>query len=362
MRKKIDILYLYLFLLLFMFDFLKIGFIRYILALLFLIIFINNKIVIEKKKLVLLLPSLLMMFSILNCIFNSRFDFYSIKDLLFYLAPISITIILSSVKNDRFIKNDFFIEKSFNIMNLFSFIKILELLFITKEFSLYESADAFVYTLFFAYYLNSKKYYRMSISFLLILFYQKRIAIIAVVLNIVLYLIFYIYDCLNKRVKVLLVIVIFLIVSIIYIYYIKTGMLTEILIKNNIIDMGRTNAWSRLSNQYDISFFYVGKGIGYCTRQVSSFGYDKMGLLHNDILKIYIELGFVGYLLYFVSIFYPLRYTVDTVKKRVLLANILTLVFIYFTDNISIYFLCLIIYYFISLSCINVRKEGIKHV
>lgn len=131
-----------------------------------------------------------------------------------------------------------------------------------------------------------------------------------------------------------------------YTFCIATGWLRELAVAYNINFMGRLDFYDFFRNYYDLSPLFTGQGYGFVEKLLEVTNstvsgdvtrlYGVMGL-HSDILRMYIELGFLGSLLYF---FYYLKILPDRIQK------------IGGYDSVRIYFL-LTIYAFITYTTDN---------
>lgn len=88
-----------------------------------------------------------------------------------------------------------------------------------------------------------------------------------------------------------------------YVYLIQSGLFNEIVHALEIDTMGRDKLYAAFQEVYDFSPAFRGYGIGYVTRYISImteagvgvFGTHNFGGMHNDIVTMYIELGFWGF-------------------------------------------------------------------
>lgn len=91
-----------------------------------------------------------------------------------------------------------------------------------------------------------------------------------------------------------------------YIWSISSGEFAALAARLGIDTGGRLRLWEALRGEYTLSPLFRGRGIGYVTRLISIltqggvgvFGTHSFGGLHNDILTLYIELGFCGFALW----------------------------------------------------------------
>jgi hypothetical protein len=138
---------------------------------------------------------------------------------------------------------------------------------------------------------------------------------------------------------------------VIFAFITSTGVLFDFLSSLGFNALGRKLMVSQFANMYSFSPIYFGKGLGftslYLERIKMSMRYRNMkvfaSILHNDILRMYIELGFVGFFLWFSYYFItvPRKLFVlygDFVRKVYCIISIYA-VFVYMTDNAMDYFI-----------------------
>lgn len=88
-----------------------------------------------------------------------------------------------------------------------------------------------------------------------------------------------------------------------YVWAISTGAFGALMSALSADMGGRLELWAAFAGSYTFGPLFRGWGIGYTTRTVTIltqegvgiFGLHSYGGLHNDILTLYIELGFVGF-------------------------------------------------------------------
>ncbi len=196
---------------------------------------------------------------------------------------------------------------------------------------------------YFVYFKNKDRgiLVRLMIAVIISLLAYKRIAVGAAIVIWILFLLKYIY---NKTVVVVCGIVA-LLLCLTYIWLIKSGVFYEIAILYDINLMFRDILWPAFDKYYDIDISFIGQGYGFVGKYLALhnrlvFG-NNIGGLHNDILKIYIELGFVGFLLYFS--YFLLYIPLCLYKKRGVMVSFVFwicqvyLMILYLTDNSMIY-------------------------
>jgi hypothetical protein len=136
----------------------------------------------------------------------------------------------------------------------------------------------------------------------------------------------------------------------VYLYLTRSGILVEFLESHGVDMMGRDVLWSLPNEYYELSPFWKGLGFEAVTDLVNKW-YQE-GLinrpypLHNDILKIFIELGAPGFTLWegIHYILYPAywmrRHDTETGMLYMALLSYMTVT--YLTDNTAFYFWCCI--------------------
>lgn len=137
-----------------------------------------------------------------------------------------------------------------------------------------------------------------------------------------------------------------------YLYFVSTGDAATVMDKLGINSMGRSYIWALVRKYYEFTPAYIGRGFEAVDAIVTYF--YKAGLidvaypLHNDVLKVYVELGFVG--MTFWSVFLYVWLPIYWVKKYgqkmglVYMAMMIPMTITYLTDNTAFYFwvtLCL---------------------
>ena len=131
-----------------------------------------------------------------------------------------------------------------------------------------------------------------------------------------------------------------------YLYLTRSGILVAFLESLGIDTMGRDVLWSLPNDYYELSPFWKGLGFEGVTDLVNTW--YREGLinraypLHNDILKIFIELGALGFTLWagINYILYPAYWMTrhDTETGMLYMAILLYMTATYLTDNTAFYF------------------------
>lgn len=173
---------------------------------------------------------------------------------------------------------------------------------------------------------------------------MKRIAIPAVILFVVIGAV-----CKSwKHIKplVMTIGIGFVIIFPFYIYIVRSGILTAILHFFDIDMMGRDSLWMMANDYYDFSLTYIGHGFEYVDELSNMWfrtGVLKRALLfHNDILKVFVELGAPGFILWsgLQYILYPIFWIHFSDDQTALLyiCELGYMTITYLTDNTSFYF------------------------
>ena len=133
-----------------------------------------------------------------------------------------------------------------------------------------------------------------------------------------------------------------------YLYLTRSGLLVEFLESHGVDMMGRDVLWSLPNQYYELSPFWKGLGFESVTELVNQW--YQAGLinraypLHNDILKIFIELGAIGFTLWAVInyVMFPAYWMKrhDTQTGMLYMAILLYMTATYLTDNTAFYFWC----------------------
>ena len=131
-----------------------------------------------------------------------------------------------------------------------------------------------------------------------------------------------------------------------YLYLTRSGILVAFLESLGIDMMGRDVLWSLPNDYYELSPFWKGLGFESVTDLVNQW--YREGLinraypLHNDILKIFIELGALGFTLWagIHYILYPAYWMDrhDTETGMLYMAALAYMTVTYLTDNTAFYF------------------------
>ena len=200
----------------------------------------------------------------------------------------------------------------------------------------------------------------------------KRIGICALVLSYVYYLFFSRSKRSNKSIFIRITAIVGTILCLVYVSLIVSGIFVEFLKSLGISMMGRNIIYDYFRRFTEFSPAFFGKGVGFVGRQfdyttrTDLYNMVSIKALHNDFFKMYIEIGFIGFVLwvYWWLLKMPkmLQKKYGVEKAFVSLLLILYAFVLYTTDNAESYTMfqmqlaALITY--IS-SCWNIGKKKI---
>ena len=191
---------------------------------------------------------------------------------------------------------------------------------------------------------NSEYWIRIVLSIIVLLLCGKRSAYMGLLVGIALIIIYKIVK--NKRFLLSYLIIGFSLVgSFMYVYLIKSGTLQNIFDSLGINSMGRLAVYDWFSNQYKLSILYFGKGFQYIHRYMTmglgSELVNKFGYLHNSILQIYIEMGFIGFWIWFGTwlVLNPkmIKRNIGKSTARFYICMIVSMIVICTVDNVMTY-------------------------
>ncbi len=133
-----------------------------------------------------------------------------------------------------------------------------------------------------------------------------------------------------------------------FLYLVRSGVVTSVMEKFGVDMMGRDYIWKMTEQFYELSPAYLGRGFEAVSTIVQNW-YDS-GLLekaypfHNDILKVFVELGFPGFCLWtgINYIVYPIFFNryFDEMTGLLYMSTLFYMSFTYMTDNTAFYFWC----------------------
>lgn len=157
---------------------------------------------------------------------------------------------------------------------------------------------------------------------------------------------------------------ILIVAGISYVIFVKSGLYNEFAEWMKIDTKGRMELNDFIDQYYSISPIFWGYGLGYIVRLLQTGAFraaSDIEALHNDILRLYIEVGFWGFLTW---IFAFWGYRISYFSRRsaqtciVVFSAFLYCFITYLTDNTSFYFYTNIAVFTVSLACACRDIEG----
>lgn len=154
-----------------------------------------------------------------------------------------------------------------------------------------------------------------------------------------------------------------------YIVSIRNGWFDEAVEALEIDTRGRRELYAAFREEYVISPLFRGYGIGYTTRTIRTlteqgvgiFATHDFGALHNDLLTMYLELGFWGSMLWFYDCWCGrILYVWERFGKRTALLLLCETVYVfvtYATDNTAFYCYVNAVFVLLPLAAVLGEKE-----
>lgn len=178
----------------------------------------------------------------------------------------------------------------------------------------------------------------------------KRIEILALVMVLIYY---YFFECFSgERKKRIFLCISCLGIAYLFIASIYTGVLQNIAQVYDINFNYRLDTWTYWTMHSNFSPAYLGKGINFVDKEtyllhlangLVNEGYVVLSGMHSDLLKKYVELGFIGfaswlwYILYYKAVKLGKMY--GRIISNIYIVIVVYLFILYFTDNVYNYFI-----------------------
>ena len=206
-----------------------------------------------------------------------------------------------------------------------------------------------VFFLYFLFFCPGEKYRYVYAGIALFLFFAglKRIAFLSLALGVVFALGCKMLAAKNQR-RVLLFTAVFIVAfCYFYIYIIQKGIFTQFLMEHEIELNGREKIYDFISRYYEVSPSYRGKGYEFCVQLLKSMKDTKdqvvdITAVHNDILKMYVELGFWGFFAWIgIYYIYQTHWYISRCGEKVAVCFMtitLYMLITYLTDNTMFYY------------------------
>ncbi|MCU7932385.1 MAG: hypothetical protein KZQ90_16410 [Candidatus Thiodiazotropha sp. (ex Codakia rugifera)] len=211
--------------------------------------------------------------------------------------------------------------------------------------SIFESTLAFPFAMLCSYYILQSRWLLSFVHFIMVAITLKRIALIAILITLLSRLV-------PRKVRNIIfspyiITSLSIILTSITIYFAYGGLddqVSEIFNRSaNELSQGRQLLWNRALTGVDYEFMdylFYGSGVGNVATVLEDHYGGSRILLHNDILVILIEYGFI-ILIFFLFLLLNQK----TFEQKVMALALLTLLF---TDNVIIYQHVMITYFFIQ--------------
>lgn len=232
----------------------------------------------------------------------------------------------------------------------------LTIVYMVTRFARVESTFAFVFGIFTIYYAYQKRWKMFAFSTVFMYLADKRIVLLAVVASLFVISILWLFRHDKKLAFLSWGVVIggiFL-----YIYLITSGTLEAFCWGANINTNGRVEMFGRMANEFSTGLF--GNGLGVVEHILACWDIDVFANLHNDLLKFYIELGILGFLMYLFSYFvlyHLVAKNFGNSKMCFVLGISIYTIFLYATDNVSIYVMYLLPMYSVLFSVLLSEEQ-----
>lgn len=137
---------------------------------------------------------------------------------------------------------------------------------------------------------------------------DKRVVWVALGITLFIYYLFHKFN--SKQMLMLKVILmVYTVMTFVYLWLIKSGTMQLIFMNIGIADNSRIKFWNFFSDSYNLSPFYLGRGVQYTdnrmtfTSTMSALGITNRVGIHNDILRSYIGWGFIPFIVYYFNFF-----------------------------------------------------------
>lgn len=208
-----------------------------------------------------------------------------------------------------------------------------------------------LYIICFLFFTNNKKNtFVMILSIVCFLLGFKRIGIAALAI-VIIYLIFTVHLAVRTKKKIIKITgLLAVIVSVIFVAFSVSDELTDLLTSYGISMSGRNIIYDYFRKFCSFSPLFFGRGVGFVTKQfdyitvTDLYNMSSIKALHNDLMKMFIEIGFWGFILWswYWLIVVPKRFlSYNIINSRAVLvcfALILYSFITYTTDNTQGYF------------------------
>lgn len=212
---------------------------------------------------------------------------------------------------------------------------------------------------------NNINYGNLFLAVIVFLLGGKKICFLAMA-AIVLYMMFAKLIPERKRIHIQTIIsFLFIIVAFVYVYIIEKGIFSDFVWEHGINTMGRVNMWNYVSKFFDFKISYLGRGYSFCNLILErDRPYTYLGhvyALHNDVLKVFVDLGFVIFTFWLI---YNLLYLTKKFNKKfgfkvsnLYWATTIYLFMLYLTDNAINYYITQTMYVLVLAQSAIMNKQ-----
>ena len=308
-----------------------------------------------------LLYTLMVFFSFIVLTFNYDYYFRFFAESLFLLNPILLVYLF--FKLNYFSKLDIILKYYFwafitsyviafgpEIIDILIHPTILIQAIISSTIAT-ESILAFIFGLFTLYFILRKDKFYSIISLVFTIISFKRIALLALLFSLLINFILNRSKNIKKKIKYLKYTGIasnFLLVLFIYLF--STGFFDLIISKwigesANQFSLGRKLVYESVISNLKPNLFF-GAGLAKTSLFLENSITTKINLLHSDLLKIFLEFGWVVFTIWII-----VQFNLNT-KYKDLLILFIYLNIVFLTDNVLIYFNVAFIFYLMQCSTI----------
>ena len=206
-----------------------------------------------------------------------------------------------------------------------------------------------VFVLYFLFFTPGEKHRYLYAGIALFLFFAglKRIAFLSLFLGFA-YAVFCMFLGARGKRRVLIITSLLIVVfCYYYIFIIQKGIFSQFCIDNDIELNGREKIYDFIARYYQVSPSYRGKGYEFCVQLLKSMKDTKdqvvaITAVHNDILKMYVEMGFWGFMIWIFGYYvYQTHWFIGRCGEQVAVCFMVINVYMlitYMTDNTMFYY------------------------
>lgn len=241
----------------------------------------------------------------------------------------------------------------------------LTIVYMVTRLSRVESTFAFVFGVFAVYYAYEKRWKLFAAAMLFMYLADKRIVLLGVAASLFILGVLWLFRYHRKLAYTIWGMVtafVFL-----YLFLIYSGTMENFCWGANINTNGRVEMYGRMAQEFSTGL--LGEGLGVVENLLGFWNIEVFANLHNDLLKLHIELGFLGMFAYLGSyflMFYFVEKKFGASKMCFLLVISVYTMILYATDNVSIYVMYLLPMYSVIFAALSGGKtveaevKGIK--